>query len=64
MSSTLPKEVRYSVGYINHEHEWYIAKMEGIASVIVTAVYIGSPLYSNMHCLKCVYNAKVAYDNI
>ena len=27
-----------NVGSINYEHAWYIAKMEGIVSVIVTAV--------------------------
>ena len=27
-----------NVGWINYEHAWYIAKMEGIVSVIVTAV--------------------------
>ena len=34
------KTVRYSVGSINYEHIWYIAKMEGIVSVIVTAVVL------------------------
>ena len=40
--------------------------MEGIVSVIVTAVDILrlSPFYSNMRCLKCLYNAKVAYVNL
>lgn len=37
----------------------YIAKIEGIVSVIVTAVDTAS--HSNMCCLKCVYNAIVAY---
>ena len=27
-----------NVGSVNYEHAWYIAKMEGIVSVIVTAV--------------------------
>ena len=40
MSSAVPNgpTVRYSVGSIHCEHVWYIAKMEGIISVIVTAV--------------------------
>ena len=33
--------------------------MEGIVSVIVILRF-----YSNMRCLKCVYNAKVAYVNL
>ena len=40
MSSAVPNgpTVCYSVGSIHCEHVWYIAKMEGIISVIVTAV--------------------------
>ena len=29
-----------NIGSINYEHAWYIAKLEGIVSVIVTAVDI------------------------
>ena len=40
--------------------------MEGIVSVIVTAVDILclSPFYTSMRCLKCVHNAKVGYINL
>ena len=44
-----------NAGSINYEHAWYIAKMEGIVSVIVTAV--DTVIYA-------VYNAIVVYVNL
>ena len=45
MSSAVPKgptrrppKCTINVGSINYEHAWYIAKMEELVSVIVTAV--------------------------
>ena len=48
---------------INCEHVWYIAKMEGMVSVIVTAVDIASRNAFKL-CNVCITPCKVAYDNV